>query len=318
MGAATADTEESIVMAIKCVIFYFSQSGGTKKISEIIARELNSAGYQCDLVRLTTLQKDLALIRSFHFDEYRIIGFGTPVYYFQPPQHLCQVLEAMPDLSGRRGFLFTTSGGSPGSTLYQMQRILSPKNLDIIAGNDRIVCCDRHPFYRDFGYVFPPSIGHPDPADLEKASQFGADVAGLIADTTARLRAPFWKRDSTFARCCSHKNLNTYFPEIRLNDARCNRCGLCVSICPLENIVLDPFPKWLHACNRCYCCELGCPTRAIECDWDGWADVMNVLLKKKGFVPRTIPPRSVSRRFNIFRKKLWLSWMFVRVKLGMK
>ena len=276
-------------MTIKCVIFYFSQSGGTQKISEIIARELTGAGYPCDLVRLTTVKKDLALIRSLPFDDYQVIGFGTPVYYFQPPHHIFKVLEALPDLSGKTGFLFTTSGGSPGTTLHQIQRGLIPKNIDIIAGNDRIICHDRHPFYRDFGYVFPPSIGHPDEADLKNAALFAADVAGLIADPAARPQVSFWKRDSTFARCCSHENLNTYFPAIRLNEDSCNRCGLCASICPVENIVIDSFPRWMHACNRCYCCELTCPTGAIECDWDGWADVMNKLLEKKGFRPHDKP-----------------------------
>ncbi|MHA1386341.1 MAG: flavodoxin family protein, partial [Candidatus Helarchaeota archaeon] len=110
------------MLVLHSVIFYFSQQGSTKKIAENIAAGLRSGENQCDLVRFSKLSKDLELVQNFEFSKYQLIGFGTPVYYFHPPHHLNEVFEALPDLSHAKGFIFCTSGGNPGATLYKIKK----------------------------------------------------------------------------------------------------------------------------------------------------------------------------------------------------
>ncbi len=56
---------------------------------------------------------------------------------------------------------------------------------------------------------------------------------------------------------------------IRKIDAfRCNGCGVCVDICPLDVLRMDQarenaFVKYLEDCMSCCLCELECPTDAI-------------------------------------------------------
>ena len=46
--------------------------------------------------------------------------------------------------------------------------------------------------------------------------------------------------------------------------ARCTRCGLCVSICPMDNLTLDHAGiTHRHNCTMCYRCINRCPHKAI-------------------------------------------------------
>lgn len=56
--------------------------------------------------------------------------------------------------------------------------------------------------------------------------------------------------------------------EIRVNEAWCKRCGICVAFCPTKVLAADPggVPRVanLEACTVCLLCELRCPDFAIE------------------------------------------------------
>lgn len=52
------------------------------------------------------------------------------------------------------------------------------------------------------------------------------------------------------------------------NNNRCTHCGVCISICPTEAIVLDPDTRKIHfyddKCIACEQCIPTCPLRAME------------------------------------------------------
>ncbi len=48
-------------------------------------------------------------------------------------------------------------------------------------------------------------------------------------------------------------------------DEKCNGCGICQKICPVDNIKLvNDKPEWQHKCQQCLCCLHYCPQKAIQ------------------------------------------------------
>ncbi|NVM56177.1 MAG: 4Fe-4S binding protein [Candidatus Helarchaeota archaeon] len=273
-------------MALRSVIFYFSQSGNTKKFAEKIKEGLSNGEHTCELIRFKKLKDDIKLIKNFNFSKYNLIGFGIPVYYFKPPFHILDILEALPSLQGKNGFLFCTSGGNPGATLHKMNVITDKKGLKIIDSNDQFIGLDKHQLYRDFDFTLPSSIGHPTEEELEKAREFGIQLIKKALNSNTPEKTDFWTKESDFAKMTSFEGLNEQFPKIKLNEDKCIQCGKCAETCPVDAIILDPYPRWIKDCDRCYICEMWCPEQAIECDWNWQVEVMNSLMRKKGYTPK--------------------------------
>ena len=48
-------------------------------------------------------------------------------------------------------------------------------------------------------------------------------------------------------------------------DDKCNRCGICLKVCPANNIeMIDEKPTWHHRCEQCLACIQWCPQEAIQ------------------------------------------------------
>ena len=55
---------------------------------------------------------------------------------------------------------------------------------------------------------------------------------------------------------------------IRLDEAKCLRCGQCVEACPIDVLAKSPegvpFAAYADECWYCGCCVMECPTGAIS------------------------------------------------------
>ncbi|MDF2804638.1 MAG: hypothetical protein K0S61_4543 [Anaerocolumna sp.] len=48
-------------------------------------------------------------------------------------------------------------------------------------------------------------------------------------------------------------------------DEKCNVCGICVKVCPVNNIkIVEKKPEFQHRCEMCFACDEWCPTNAIH------------------------------------------------------
>jgi len=131
---------------MRAIIIYYSFSGKTRQVSEILAESLREEG-EAELLELKAFdesdnffvqaargfRKTRAKIIPVGFDlsKYDLICMGTPVWAFGPAPSMNAYLDQCIGLEGKEVVLFTTYGSGAGNTkcLDYMQKILSKKGV---------------------------------------------------------------------------------------------------------------------------------------------------------------------------------------------
>ncbi len=126
---------------MKSIIIYYSYSGNTRKVAEVLAEYLGSV----EIIELKCLKEITGFIAQsrkafwhktediidvkFDLKEYDLICFGTPVWAFGPAPAMNAYLEKCFGIEGKEIILFATYGSGAGKNrcLNYMQKILSKK-----------------------------------------------------------------------------------------------------------------------------------------------------------------------------------------------
>ena len=129
---------------MRAIIIYYSYSGNTKKIADILAEYLRPR-YEIKILRIDALDESssffLQAVRAFFHKKARIssselelsgydlICLGTPVWAFAPAPAMNTYLDKCSGLLGRPVVLFTTYGSGTGVNrcFNYMQEILIKK-----------------------------------------------------------------------------------------------------------------------------------------------------------------------------------------------
>ena len=131
---------------MKTAIVYYSYTGNTKKVADVLAENLKEKG-QVDLFKLEPLDESKRFLHqigralfkrrarlkeiNFNLSSYDLICFGTPVWAFAPAPAMNTYLDRCFGLENKDVILFVTYGGGPGKErcLNYMQNILTKKGV---------------------------------------------------------------------------------------------------------------------------------------------------------------------------------------------
>ena len=243
-----------------CLIAYFSQTGTTTKVAESIATGLRREGYQVDL-------QDIKEEQQRDVSGYDLLGIGSPVYVFRPPFIVTDYLNNLPDLEGLPTFTFLSHGTYRFDTFKSIQRVLIRKG----AKETGYFHCYGADFWLGYlieGYLFSPD--HPTSEELSLAEDFGNQVARNVAGKSYALseedRSPnlIFRLERFFVNRLFVEKL--YSRMFKVDKTNCSKCGLCIEMCPLDNIGEDKdgYPVWGRKCLLCLTCQMKCPKDAIN------------------------------------------------------
>ena len=150
----------------KGIVVYYSRSGNTKEMAEIIAKAMNDAG-------LSTESKPVDKVHADDLPAYEAVVIGSPCYYGQmaaPIKHLIdELVSRHGQLNGKVGAAFSSSANIGGGSETTILGILEAM---LIAG----MVIQGDPQGAHYG---PLSIGKPDEKVKQQCERRGQRVAAL-------------------------------------------------------------------------------------------------------------------------------------------
>jgi flavodoxin len=129
---------------MKSAIVYYSYSGNTRKVAEVLAEALKEKG-TVDLIELNALDESKSFLGqcrrafarsraklapvNFDLSNYELVYFGCPVWVFAPVPAMNTYLDQCIGIKGKDIILFTTYGSGTGNNrcLNYMQHVLTQK-----------------------------------------------------------------------------------------------------------------------------------------------------------------------------------------------
>ena len=233
------------------VLFYYTSTGNSLWLARLLARQLGNT----KLVSMT----DPGRLEEWTEPAPRV-GLVFPVHAWGLPRRVLGFLEQLEKQRPAYCFALACHAGQVSNTLVQLAEALKQRELTLSAGWE---------FKMPDNYIIWAGAL---PLDKQRerfraaATKIGV-VAALIAAKTKLPpeKGPLWQRiilSALYRAAFPHfPQLDKYFNA----DARCNQCGLCVKICPTQNITLiDEKLTWRHRCEQCLACIQWCPQEALQ------------------------------------------------------
>lgn len=220
---------------------YFSPTGGTKKAVLNFAE--NFQDYQTECLDLTPPGRRA---KEYRFGENEFVIAGCPVYAGQIPQ----VQGLLRNIYGSNTpcvIMACYGNRHYDDALAQMQQILTEQGFIVIGGMAVII---SHIFSKILG------AGRPDDKDRLILQDFASQMADKIAQHNF---APITVPGNGKPELKQPVAVDKIFHE-----ERCNMCGACLDLCPVNALSADNMEQAGSECISCMRCAKYCPTNARE------------------------------------------------------
>src|SRR6056297_2241682 len=108
---------------MKVGILYFSGTGATAKIAQVIGNQMDDAGHEVSYFRLKENTSDDTRIGLL--EDFDLLGLGAPVYSMRIPRIASKILKELPLPLQKPFFVFSTAHGSwgDGNALWNLYKI---------------------------------------------------------------------------------------------------------------------------------------------------------------------------------------------------
>ncbi|MGI6766216.1 MAG: EFR1 family ferrodoxin [Lentihominibacter sp.] len=234
-------------------IIYFSGTGNTEVVTGFLAKKLREYFY-VDVFRAEDITRGNV---EFEPGKYRMIGLGYPVYGFNVPKIMYNLIQKMPGAAGQKAFVYSTCAGPlyfNNIASYGLKKELKAKGFNV--------------FYERQFYM-PANIAtrYNDEVAKQlcnKASEKAVTMVEEIRNNVKNVRTDrIGPKLMSWLYLIEKKAWKRVSGDFIVLES-CTKCRKCIRDCPMENITFsDEKIVFGKNCTACYRCVYMCPVRAI-------------------------------------------------------
>ena len=261
-------------MAHKVGLCYFSGTGNTEIVAELLQAAFERHGAVAETVRIEDVLKGNVQLVP---ESYDAIGLGHPIHGFDAPRIVYEFVNVLPSVTDKPAFVFKSAADfvaiNNGASKTLIRR-LGDKGYAVFY--DRIFCMASNWL-----------VGYDDrlakqlyEAAIAKAEHMCQDI---LAGRERTLPVhPLWGVIAKGVHVGEDWGARIFGKELHASDA-CTGCGQCVRMCPTGNIRReDGQIRFGWDCMWCMRCMYACPEKAIS------PRLSKPFVLKRGYDIRTI------------------------------
>lgn len=226
-------------------ILYNTSTGNSLYVAKKIAKAFDG----CEILSINKLLKE----RRFNIED-DVIGFIYPIHWAGVPIVVYDYLSKIKINTDAYIFAVGVSGGGSANTAFYLTNKLLKRNINN---------------YLTIKYISNYTRIGTNPTQKRIDSAIGKYESKI--DKFVEVLKNHESAKCNFRKgigCYEYKIFKDYLKNkdknFNVND-RCTGCGMCVKICPVENITLqNNKPIWNGRCTDCMACINICPKKAIN------------------------------------------------------
>ncbi len=235
---------------MKRIIYYYTGTGNSLWIARQFAAEMGETEL-CPMIQYDPETKETPP---------DIVGLVFPVHMWGIPGLVLEFFKKMVKNPACYYFAAGVNAGQVSRTLVQLKELLATHGLTLSAAYDIVLPSNYIPWG--------------GPAPLEKQQELFKVATTKIKQAAIVIRAkgngpiekgPLWQRIIFTAIYKLSFNKIAHMDKDFWSDEKCNSCGICVKVCPVQNIQLvSAKPVWQNRCEQCLACIQWCPQQSIQ------------------------------------------------------
>ena len=224
----------------------FSPSGTTRRVVDLVTRELTSAMPQADKKVLDFLNEPFS--ETVVFGQEDVLVIGLPVYYGRIPDLSVDWVKQLEGNGTKAVALAVYGNRDYDDALLELAELLTAQGFEVIGAAAFIA---QHSIFSEV------AAHRPDDKDRQLLASFGSACAKKLLSGASALDVSRIKGNHPY------KAYGTLPFKPSAEEDECIRCGMCASLCPAHAISPDePYKTKEDICISCTACIAVCPVSA--------------------------------------------------------
>ena len=232
-------------------IYYFSGTGNSLAVARDISKEIDakliSVSSVVDKEEIKTNAKILVVV--------------FPVYMWGIPLIIKRFISSIENIEQKSIYAVATNGGIPGAAINILDRLIKSCGGQLSAGFTVSMPGNYTPMYGAIS----------EEKQMKKFDAWKEKIKNVVDYIVSNKRGK--KENSNFIiniplSGLFYKISKKHIPEMDKSfwvDERCNSCGICEKVCPVNNIsIVEDKPAWNKHCEQCLACLQWCPVESIQ------------------------------------------------------